>query len=685
MTWLRALALFGGLMIYMVFTGGVSHAQSGGGVGSGGSGSGGGGAGWGYTYYGWGWRIYPVGSGGPSAGFHTGNWASVSAACNGFSTDVAVFVLDTSAHNQMGYDYKANYYGPPTYAAYQSSPPYISVDDAQAAYNLLPAGIKAGYTWGTNVGWFCYGLIPQQPPDQVPGIWVVTDCQNKRLVGAVWDSDNLGLSAAVDISIGGPAGSAPLVRLVANQNEGNGSFHGFSFALDDNTVRSGQDYWIYAIGIDSSGNYNLSLPYGGNPVHIGPCNSVSCGPETMPDVMAVGRQYYFRVGVNLAAAWANPPYTTSDPKMHYTIRWQATNASPWIVVADTDVLYDAGFPTAGTVITSNPTGVQGDPGISFTPTQSGNYAVTWTFGGTALSTITCVTPGASSISGVAGYQPFFTVTGGDIISGSNIRSWNLDNVNGAGYGGAGTTLAAIATGDIQNFVTGGSLPAGAATRAGSGLAFANNTASGTTYGGGYTTTPFVPTVAGTTVAWGSSSMDLSSPTLVDGTTYTYAGDLTITGQLPIGKNITLVLTSGNAIIGSNITYGAYTTSVEIPRVTVIVSAGNIYVNRAVTEVHGVYSASGNYYSCANGSTPVDMSSASGYSDCRNRLVVYGAVAANQLVLTRTIGSIVPAPGIPVVSAEDFFYSPELWLAESSTGSAGNGVNYNSYVSLPPVL
>ena len=280
-------------------------------------------------------------------------------------------------------------------------------------------------------------------------------------------------------------------------------------------------------------------------------------------------------------------------------------------------------------------------------------------------------------------KPYFTVTGGDISSNGNIKSWNVNNVGGAGYAGAGSQLAALAFGNISSFVTGKGL---SAIGNGSGLAFANTDPFiAPTYGKGFTPTITTPTVD-TTGALQPSPTPLAS---WDGV-YAQSGNLTLSGNVTAGKNVTVVLNSGSLYIGnSGITYGAYTT-LNVPRLTVIVKNGNIYVNSNVQTVHGVFYAgdndaadgvdNGNFYSCAtaSGITSTD------YTICNNKLTVYGAVTANKLVLSRTYGTLhgTSAPGSP---AENFYYSPEVWLAKPSSTSTNSNTIYNSYVNLPPIL
>lgn len=288
---------------------------------------------------------------------------------------------------------------------------------------------------------------------------------------------------------------------------------------------------------------------------------------------------------------------------------------------------------------------------------------------------TCVTVAA---------KPYFDVTGGDILSGGDIKSWNHDGIGD--YNGAGSQLAALAKGDITSFVTGTGLSA-TEFNAGHGLAFANDSShvvAPDTYGGGYGVTyanaaPSVPTDAFT--AFGNISPAASA----GGTYYRASGNVTIDGgHMQAGKHITLVVENGNVFIDGSIYYD-YSGIDNIPRLTVYVQNGNISVDDDVTDIHGVFyvdhelpddtNSRGNFITCGTSAfVSEDLNSA--YGTCGHQLTVYGAVKANKLVLSRTAGSLRTGP-----SAERFFYSPEVWLTTSDDAA----IRYNSFISLPPIL
>ena len=131
------------------------------GIGGGGNGGGGGGH---QSVYGWGWRLYTVAGSGPNDGFRNGTpWTTVRNECQSSSTQVAVFVVNDINNTQMGYDYHSNWYSPFRFANYKgdSGPPWITMAAAQAGFNALSPATKAGYTFGSNVSWYCYGSLAQ--------------------------------------------------------------------------------------------------------------------------------------------------------------------------------------------------------------------------------------------------------------------------------------------------------------------------------------------------------------------------------------------------------------------------------------------------------------------------------------------------------------------------------------------
>lgn len=152
-------ALFGAIILTLaVITPQSAFAA----VGSGGSGGGGGGSGGPYTRYGFGWYRFSVGGPGPRDFQNGGNWASVSSACSGYRHVMAFIVQRASGGptNARVYDdtWNWNWRNYEGYRGYlgNSGGNWVSRSTAWNMFWSLPASERAGYTIGTNVGWFCY-------------------------------------------------------------------------------------------------------------------------------------------------------------------------------------------------------------------------------------------------------------------------------------------------------------------------------------------------------------------------------------------------------------------------------------------------------------------------------------------------------------------------------------------------
>jgi|GEM_PF-1504809 len=303
-------------------------------------------------------------------------------------------------------------------------------------------------------------------------------------------------------------------------------------------------------------------------------------------------------------------------------------------------------------------------------------------------------------------NPYFQVVGGDIAAGitfgagsctggtANIESWNQNT--SPNYFGGGSTLGALATGTITNFVSGMGLAGGAGSQSGHGLSFANSgagvSASPPSYGGSFGTSgmPCVDDYYGTKAT--------SGPDTIGGPITSLSGGNHIVtpsgGTVQIGNGAhspitvapgttTTLYVQGNVYISSNIIYANYSLG-TVPRFNLYVQ-GNIYIDPNVTELHGVYiaqkSSSGSYgdiVTCA--ASPTDTSEP--YATCAKQLQVVGAMAAEGgMHLTRTYGNLQAAPGAPAAPAEIFQYSPELWLNAPPLTS----LPVKTYTSLPPVL
>lgn len=347
--------------------------------------------------------------------------------------------------------------------------------------------------------------------------------------------------------------------------------------------------------------------------------------------------------------------------------------------------------------------------VTYKPISPGTYVMKWQ----AKMLDGSILPSSPCDNTVAiGDQPYFEVYGGDIIAGiavggtnldSSIISWNQDNDASAGYGGAGSQLAAIANGTLQHFVSGARNPLSPSLSP-SGLSFANAGAAAASvnnlgsYGGKFAAIPdwssYIATAENRSpvnAASFSNTIDISSYAAGAVKTYDYTnvggtGDVVISGGALAPNASITIYTDGNVYITGNITY-SYASLSEIPRLNVY-TTGNIIVKNDVTELHGIFvaegdgaGAGGTFYSCGTGiTTPIEYADVgANYDICKNRLVVYGTVVAQKLVLSRTIGSYTDTTN---GGAEIFKQTPETWLGKPGAIDMGN---FNNYVSLPPVL
>ncbi|MFZ1484010.1 MAG: hypothetical protein WAS36_03280 [Candidatus Saccharimonadales bacterium] len=334
-------------------------------------------------------------------------------------------------------------------------------------------------------------------------------------------------------------------------------------------------------------------------------------------------------------------------------------------------------------------------------TDGMKYVFRWTYQD-SLQTVTCERTKAF------GFQPYVEIFGGDFLAGggsrtggslAGVQSWNHNNDPPAGlgsdYGGAGTTHAVLASGDIQYFASGrdtwlgGWFPEN--------LSFSNQGAavnkSNGLYGGSFTAVPLKTSYYeqandqdGIIEHDGENVVNVGA---LSSGIHRYTGDISLYGTVGLGRTVT-VITNGDVLIstagGANLGYAAYAAISEIPRLNVYTQVGDIMVAAGVNEIHGVFAAGGNFYSCTVESplNPIDYSElgvSANNTACFTQLKIYGSVHAEELILARTRDTHRKPGAIP---AEVIIYSPELWLGQSGSSSPA-AVTMNSYIGLPPIL
>ena len=153
----------------------------------------------------------------------------------------------------------------------------------------------------------------------------------------------------------------------------------------------------------------------------------------------------------------------------------------------------------------------------------------------------------------------------------------------------------------------------------------------------------------------------------------------------------VVFISGNIVYAST---GGWANISQIPYFKLVVVGGDIYINRTVTQLDGIYVAEsdsagnkGRIYTCATGlRAAINPTSANYYSNCNSKLTINGAFVARQVQFLRTSGSLGQANSTDTLStnssAEVFNYTPELWLPR---GASLPDSGYTAITGLPPIL
>lgn len=390
--------------------------------------------------------------------------------------------------------------------------------------------------------------------------------------------------------------------------------------------------------------------------------SASCGPTTFPTTWPAGRAATFTVSGRINRPFTAPFVDDTNPTMAYTV------TGPGGFRQAGNIGYTPVTRGGTATLTSNTITLPAVPA-----SRLGNYVLTWTISSGNFSDPKTIDCGSNTM--LVGNQPYFVTTGGDMWAGTNdndaagIRSWNEDS---ASYSGAGSQIAALATGKIQSFITGSGLAAGVGS--GYGLSFANTPAPGGSgeYGGGFESMPQdLPGIPAGTGCPASLSCTIDPVT----------GDIRVAGgTLPNGVSEVISSDGGNVYINGNILFQNYGSVQQIPHLAIV--GKNIYINSSVTEVHGnLWTSEEGVFTCNTYTYATsDFPGATGppsQGDCNRPLKLYGTVRANKLYLLRTAGNWATNTD----PAEEFVYSPELWLNRGG----GSVQNIDSYISLPPIL
>lgn len=750
--WLKLSLLSGAFVAVMAFSAlAVSimpqQAAAQGAVGSGGSGGGScsGVSNCPHTNNGFGWYRFGVNADGPDAFKNGSTWAQARQACiNSGNDTVIAFIIMTpvgTPGTSWVYDYQSwnfwNYYG---YRG-NSGGNWLSFGAAQAYYNSLPAGVKAGYTWGNNVGWFCYDFSPD---------WNVSG-YSRVYKGSSPSYNNAGTG-----TISGNVGET-IYWYHRLRNTGPGNMNQqISYRIDRTGYGNGWNT-IKSPSGSSSGNANTNF------VNI----NASTGTRTQYTIQPsdAGRTLCQRIWYNPRSSTSNTAaaaaYTCVQVNYSYALTPTITGVSDGgSTEPDTTVSLDGvvtnGGPTAsqpdiewqitktvynpGTAIVNRPGGVNPNdpcgfftgsndcdpvangieaPGYGYPDTES--YPATVNIDNLQVGTRVCFAMSIKPNSSTSGdwrhsqlycltvnKKPKVQVWGGDLIVGrgsvnnaapasSEVRT-SISNPNGGGYYGSWSEYGIIASGLVTNMASGSAYVGGASSGSICGLSYLTipykddftnscNTASV----GGYQHTRLSPDIpsrfptdsATPDVPLAGNTATLSS---MNGLYTSSVGSFSVQGGGDIGAGQSVIIRAEGSTVfitgDINYTSGSLNSIASIPQVVII--ARNIIIADNVQNVDAWLVATGTgadgiVNTCAIGGT--DYTTQPSELTCGSPLTINGAVSANHLVMRRTFGAGVGADsGIP---AEIFNLRADAYIWASGYAQGTGRLPTVDSKELPP--
>lgn len=309
------------------------------------------------------------------------------------------------------------------------------------------------------------------------------------------------------------------------------------------------------------------------------------------------------------------------------------------------------------------------PGSSFPTTADGAFAQVCS----RVYNLTPIAPTDVSTNEVVNCilisrRPYFEVLNGDANAAAGlaptctppnpVTNGTISGLFVSGQG-ARAQIAAFATGPITEFASSYGSPTVKA------LTFANNAAD--TYGGNSELTYCIPD--DTNAFWGTNRV---------------VGNTAVGPQANITGQDTLIV-QGDIYIRGSMTYDPANFALSNIPSRKYYATGNIYIDNNVTQLDGVYGATGVIYTCGvdNGVGGLRAAGAAGnlneLAGCNNQLVVNGAfIAGGGVKLQRMYDTIGGQP------AERFVYTPETWL-QGLFPSDNPSPGADSITSLPPIL
>jgi hypothetical protein len=398
-------------------------------------------------------------------------------------------------------------------------------------------------------------------------------------------------------------------------------------------------------------------------------------------------------------------------------KWEATNTNPasgFGVIDTNNVTLDnttGGGSTVGAGSTTGPTSLT-ISSANISTSATGEKRVSWVIS-TAYSAAN--PSGCENNAGIiVRSYPYTRFYGNDVFAGGGFGTCAITtgvDVRGNGafttapgshanYIGAASELAVFASGQIDGVLPGSQDATRSPLEA---LGFANDSPDSGTYGGkfnsplcadnflavdtsGFSGVPDEPT--GKKLNLQGASKGNYAETTVNSKVELTGADIRDNKRIQLFVNGDIVITSN--IIYGNANDGTWSVIGDIPLVRVY-ATGDIFIDDGVTELSGLFVAGGTIHTCSNGNTAYNIVSDASLiaANCNSKLTVYGAFIANSVELLRVKGSVGTSTaqegGGSDNIAEAFIFSPELYLALLSEGSANTGAKFDSILSLPPAF
>lgn len=457
-------------------------------------------------------------------------------------------------------------------------------------------------------------------------------------------------------------------------------------------------------------------------VTVGPCLDLACG-DASTDPAVVERNTTFRASVQFRIVVAGS-ITGATPQGTLTRMGQdgtAVTVTPSISFSGL-----AGFSGPTTALTNqtinratgqtlNLTNI----GLYTAPGTVGDYTLTYSLDGpTAQSDVTCGEPDNRVAA-----KPYFKVYESDVSIGDEFGTADgiiacapgntIGGASGNGYAfarntpysGASVEFALLATNELNGLYSGGLTNPSSYTN----FTFANTAG---TYGGN-----FGSAGRGCVANYWREAVGESFNSTNNYAINSASGSLSRVFVQPNGGNTAVrirgsgnirgrqaIYVNGDALIDANIISSSTTWSSpdEIP-ITYIIARGNIYIDPSVSQIDALLVAlpedansdgvadnnTGAFFSCR--ATPsYSASNYPGYNACNNKLVINGAIVANEVHFGRTPGTLSQSAAnegpASANIAEVIYMSPEYFIGTPPQDPIpGSQFSTDSASVLPPVF